>query len=199
MENPKVMAKTRTLRIGIRNRLGYTLIELIVVIAIVCLTLFFSTPAIRDALIKDDLDSTIHYLEAATRDLRVEAVREQVDQELHISLDDLMIWVSTADMTPGGKDECRREGFQLPEGVKIIDIQPITGEKQSTGETTIGFHRQNYADPVAIHLAKDDRQITLMIEPFLKAIQVHEKYVDIRDITRSKASPATKESGAAGI
>jgi len=57
----------------------------------------------------------------------------------------------------------------------------------------------NYADPVAIHLAKDDRQITLMIEPFLKAIQVHEKYVDIRDITRSKASPAMKESGAAGM
>ena len=38
--------------------------------------------------------------------------------------------------------------------------------------------RRGYAEPTIIHLAKDDRSFTVIINPFLQAMTVYEKYVD---------------------
>lgn len=149
--------------------------------------MLLTVPAIRDALPGDDLSSTIRYLEAVSHEMRLNAVREQGDNELHISLDDRLLWSSTADMMPEKKKEMQKQAFHLPSRVEIVDVQYMDGSKQSSGESTIIFHKQNYADPATIHLRQESRYISLMIEPFLKTIRVREDYIDFEILAGNEA------------
>ncbi|HDZ90866.1 MAG TPA: prepilin-type N-terminal cleavage/methylation domain-containing protein, partial [Deltaproteobacteria bacterium] len=59
-----------------RDKRGYTLIELIVVVLLIGLVLTLTAPRLRDSLLSDDLKSAARRLIGITNDLRNEAIRE---------------------------------------------------------------------------------------------------------------------------
>jgi general secretion pathway protein H len=166
-----------------RRQAGYTLIELAVVILLIGLMLFLAAPRIRDTLLDDSLKSAARHITGVAKALRYEAVREQVDYVMHLDLNSHAVWSYAADMTPEKRRERQKAAFNFPQDVKIADVYRIGKEKQNDGDATITFFKRGYVQPTVVHLAKGDRAFTLVFQPFLSAVEIHDKYVDYSDLT----------------
>jgi len=68
------------------KRNGYTLVELALVVFLLGLMLTLAVPRVRENLLSDGLKSTERRLIGAIRQLRADAVREQVDYVLGFGL-----------------------------------------------------------------------------------------------------------------
>ncbi|MBN1663827.1 MAG: prepilin-type N-terminal cleavage/methylation domain-containing protein [Deltaproteobacteria bacterium] len=165
------------------NHKGYTLIELAVVVFIIGLMLAFAVPRIRDTLLGDALKTAARQLTGAVKELRSDAVREQVDYVIAFDLEHGVYWRYSADMTPEKKDEMKQQLFRFPDGVRIADMHHIGGAKKSEGEGQIRFFKKGYVQPTVIHLVKGNRYFTLVINPFLAGVKVYDRYVDFDDWT----------------
>ena len=167
---------------GTTNKRGYTLIELIVVMVIIGLVLFFSVPVIRVNMLSDELDKTSIYLGNKIAELRAEAVREQVDCQLHIDMDDRLIWTTASDTTSEKREEQKKMGKKIPDDVEVEDVQYMDREKQTTGDAVIDVFKKHYALPAVIHLKEGPRRQTLVVEPFLPDLTIIENYVEIEEV-----------------
>jgi general secretion pathway protein H len=162
------------------NERGYTLIELSVVVLLAGMMLLIAVPRIRDAVLSDDLKTATRRLVGASRELKNEAIREQVDYLLHLDLSHPGFWTYSADTTPEKLSEIRKQPASFAKDVAIADFSRPGEEKQTEGEAEIRFYRQGYVDPVVIHLKKDDRVFTVIFHPFLDKVTVYEEYVDFK-------------------
>jgi prepilin-type N-terminal cleavage/methylation domain-containing protein len=157
---------------------GYTLIELSVVVLLVGLMLLIAVPQVRDTLLNDDLKTATRQLVGAARELRNEAVREQVDYLLYLDLNQPGFWTCSADTTAEKQAEIRKRAVRFPEGIRIAGVRHPEEVRKTEGETSVRFFRKGYVEPTVVHLVKDERTFTLVFNPFLQAVGVHEKYVD---------------------
>ena len=71
---------------GKLSKQGFTLVELLVVIALVGIMLVMAVPATRDVLTASNLKKASRQLISLERKLRVEAVRDQVDYILLLDI-----------------------------------------------------------------------------------------------------------------
>jgi prepilin-type N-terminal cleavage/methylation domain-containing protein len=161
---------------------GFTFIELTVVIFLVGLALVLTVPRVRSSILADDLKKTVRRLVGTVRTLRNDAVRDQKVYGLHLDLETNRIWTESEGMTGEGQIEARDKAYEIPDGVRVVDVwRPSTG-KQTAGETIIRFSKKGYIEQSVIHLADDDgRYFTLMLNPFLGRVQILEKYVDFQE------------------
>jgi len=158
---------------------GFTLVELLVVIALVGVILVLAIPTTRDVLTGDNLKKASRQLIGLERKLRVEAVRDQTDYILCLDLPTSSYWVITSDMTPEKENEVKGNARKLPAGVVIMDIVGEKNKKVSQGEVKIKFAKNNLCPPMIIHLAYEEDRMTLVVNPFLGITGVYDEYVDI--------------------
>ncbi len=145
---------------------GYTLIELSVVVLLIGMMLLIAVPRVRDTLLNDDLKATTRQLVGASRELRNEAVREQVDYILQLDLNQPGFWTYSADTTAEKRAEIRKGAIRFPEGLRIAGVRHPEEERKTEGEASIRFFRKGYMEPTVVHLVKDDRAFTLVFNPF---------------------------------
>ena len=160
------------------NNRGYTLIELSVVVLLIGIMLLIAVPRVWDTLLNDDLKAVTRRLVNSARELRYESVREQTDYILHIDLSHPGFWSYPADTTAEKRAALRKGAFRFPEGVRIAGVRQAYEAGKTEGEAFIRFFRQGYAAPAIVHLAKDDRVFTVVLNPFIQTMTVYEKYVD---------------------
>lgn len=162
---------------------GYTLIELTVVILLIGLTVLLTVPKFRYSLLTDDLKGTVRKMVGTIRTLRNEAVRERQAFMLHFDLEANRLWVESTKATDEELAEAHSNAFQLPEGVRIMDVWTIGRGKQAGGDTAIRFTEKGYVEPSVIHMkAMDGREFTLILSPFLGKVEVLEEYVDFVEL-----------------
>lgn len=169
----------RTSTTGKSNKRGFTLVELLLVIALAGVILVLAVPTTREALTVDRLKKASRQFIGLERKLRADAVRDQVDYILCIGLPDSSYWIITADMTPEKQDELKKSPRHLPEDVVIKDIVDANNAKKNAGEARIVFGKNNICTPAVIHLAHKEDAMTLVINPFLGVTDVSDKYADI--------------------
>lgn len=141
--------------------------------------LFLAVPRIRDSLVNDALKTTTRRIVGSVRELRAEAVREQIDYVVQLDLAKGAFWTYPTDMTAEKRDELKKDAYNFPAGVKFSDVSQLGIGKKSDGEVTIKLYKQGYVQPTVIHLLQDDHYFTIVLAPFLNTIQVFDKYVDI--------------------
>ncbi|MDO8720683.1 MAG: prepilin-type N-terminal cleavage/methylation domain-containing protein [Syntrophales bacterium] len=161
------------------KRNGYTLIELALVVFLLGLMLVLAVPRIRETLISDGLKKTVRQLVGAAKELRTDAVREQVDYKLNLDVSNNAFWTSSQDMTSEKLDEQRKKAVHFPEGVRIADVSQMGMEKMSDGEISVKFFKQGNIQPTVIHLVKEQRHFTILLSPFLNTIKIYDKYADV--------------------
>lgn len=161
---------------------GFTLIELIVVIALLGILLGFSIPRISSSFFFDETKSTSRWIMGKVKMLKNRSLGEQKRYTLHLSLDDDTMWVTHETMTEEQLEEAGDGGEKLPESLRLLDVEFPGGKVVSTGEAQIHFHPRGYSDKALIHVeADDDRQLSLMVEPFLPHVKVLDKYVEFEE------------------
>jgi len=173
------MGKTRTSTAGNRTSPGYTLIELCVVLVLIGIMLFIAAPQVHDMLYKDSAHTAMKYIVNKSRELRLDAVRENVDYVMHFDLDHNLLWHETSDMTAAKRDEMKKMSFKLPDNVKILQVAIVGGGKKSQGDATVKFFRRGYTQPAMLYLAQNDRVFTLVFNPFSGTARIYDRLVEI--------------------
>lgn len=158
---------------------GFTLVELLIVIALIGVVLVLAVPTTRDALTVNALKKDSRQLIGLTRQLRADAVRDQTDYILVVNIPKASYFVITPDMTPEKLLEIEKQAKQLSDGVSILDIVREKNEKIAEGKVNIKFGKNNVGPPLVIHLAYEEDRMTLVVNPFLGVTAVYESYRDI--------------------
>ncbi len=161
---------------------GFTLIELIVVIALMGIMLFFSLPRLQGNPFENEANLSTRWLVGKITMLRENAVRNGRRYSLHLDLDTGRIWETSAAMTPEDIERAAlNDSYALPDGVRLVDVEFARKGKQNSGLAEIIFYRTGYADKALIHLQEDETYRSILIEPFLSDVAIFEKYADFED------------------
>ncbi len=165
------------------DKKGYTLIELMVVIVLLGLIFTIATPKIRDALFRDELKGATRQMVGLIMRLRNEAIREHKDYMLHFDLESNRFWFDSPSMTEEERARIAADASPLMGQVDIMDVW-ISGEgKIMLGEVRIRINKKGYIQQSIIHLGmEDNREFTLLLSPFLRRVEVYDKYIEFEDI-----------------
>ena len=161
-----------------KNSSGFTLIELIVVISLMGLMLFFTLPRMGDNPFLDDSKQSSRWLIGKVQVLKESAIRDQKQHSLHFDLDSGLIWETNESMTEEDREEAAlNSSYSLPDDLRIIDIEYPQKGKVDSGQAEITFYKAGYTDKALVHMQEDDTYMSFLIEPFLTHVQFFEEYV----------------------
>ena len=157
---------------------GFTLIELIVVIMLVSIMLFFSIPRFQGAVFTDNTNKVSRWVILKSRSLKEKASIEQRRYSLHIGIDTNSLWITHEKMTEAEVNKAVQNSYKLPEGIGIRDVEFPGQGKIEYGNTKICFYAKGYSDKALIHIDDKDNQYTFFIEPFLSQVRFKNEYVE---------------------
>ncbi len=161
---------------------GFTLIEITVVISLISIMFFFTVPRFRNEVLTDSVNDTSRWIIGKVRVLKEYSTTKQKLTILHINMDSNKMWVSDETMTHEDLEKAHEKGFEIPEDVKVINVEYPQKGIISAGQADICFYRAGYSDKALIHIQGDDEQkISFLIEPFLPKVKLYEKYVDFEN------------------
>ena len=161
---------------------GFTLIELVVVTALISLLLVFAIPRFQDVSIFQGSNKISRWIMLKVGSLKDRAIKERQVYILHISADSGEMWVSGEGMDEETREKARESARSLPAGYRISDVTlPVQG-KIAVGRVDIRFYPKGYSDKAMIHLEDDDgNYLSFLIEPFLTQVKRYEDYVELED------------------
>jgi len=160
---------------------GFTLIELIVVIALMGLMLFFSLPRLQNNPFLNDTKKSSRWLISKVQTLRESAIRDQKRYTLHFDLDSGRVWETHESMSPEEIESAVMDSYALPEDLRIIDIEYPSEGKIYSGQAEIIFNKAGYTNKALVHMQDGDTYLSFLIEPFLSSIEFFEKYASFED------------------
>ena len=161
---------------------GFTLIELIVVITLISLMLFFVIPRFQVDVLSDDTNKVSRWIMLKVHSLKQKAVREQKLYVLHISLDSNRLWVTSEIMSQEEFQAAEANGYELSDNINLLDVEYPDEEKISVGRADIYFYKKGYSDKAIIHISNDDNERrSFLIEPFLSHVRLYDKYIGFED------------------
>jgi prepilin-type N-terminal cleavage/methylation domain-containing protein len=163
-------------------QVGFTLIELTVVIALISIMLFVTLPRIKNDIFIDQTKKTSRWLLTSVRYLKEASIRDQRDHTLHVDMDNGKLWMSydlKADENPEKKVT---GGLTLADGIRIRDVAFAGNRIITHGVAQIQFYAKGYSDNAMIHLVNEnDREMSYHIPPFLPHMKIMEDYIDLED------------------
>ncbi|MBW2603136.1 MAG: prepilin-type N-terminal cleavage/methylation domain-containing protein [Deltaproteobacteria bacterium] len=167
---------------GFERIKGFTLIELIVVISLISIMLFFAIPRFQSNVLSDSTKEVSRWILLKIPYTKERAAREQKRYILHVSLDSNRLWITHEAMSREALESAKTNGYKLPEDIKLLDVEYPDQEKISVGQADIYFNEKGYSDKAIIHLENDDdEKISFLIEPFLLRVRLYNSYAEFGD------------------
>ncbi|MFO7708542.1 MAG: type II secretion system protein [Desulfobacterales bacterium] len=175
--------KTKTLPTGRSTEAsGLTLLELIVVMALIGIVFFFAVPRFEGSFLLDDAKKDSRWLIAKVQALREEAQRTRRLQVLHIDFDGGRIWATSAAMGPEAIANAAAGAARLPGGGSVAAVEFRTRGRVAAGQVDIHFYRDGHSDQALIHLRHGDSIRSLLLEPFLSRVTVFDRLVGFDEL-----------------
>jgi general secretion pathway protein H len=161
---------------------GFTLVELIVVVALISLLLFIAMPRFQDTVLSDARRKMANWIMFKTQSLREKAIRDQVDYVLHVDIDNQHMWTSIENQAEESLEHSAKKGYELKQNLKIIDVEHQQQGKITSGTADILFYSRGYADRAFIHVEEnDEKQLSFLVETFLPEVKMYEEYRSFED------------------
>ena len=155
------------------NDRAFTLVELIVVTALIAIMLMVAIPRLSGGLFSDEEGQTARWIIATVRQLKEKAVTDQKIYLLNVSPDIQRFWITTEGMADTDASSARDEGYRLPRGIRIDHVAFSKDERVSSGPIPIGFYPQSYSDKAVIRLrTSEGERLSFFIEPFLAGAEL---------------------------
>jgi len=167
---------------GFERIKGFTLIELIVVISLISIMLFFAVPRFQSNILSDSTKEVSRWILLKIPYIKESAAREQRRYILHVSLDSKKLWITHEAMLEEALQSAETNAYKLPEDIKLLDVEYPDQEKISVGQADIYFNEKGYSDKAIIHLENDDNEkFSFLIEPFLLRVRLYNSYAEFED------------------
>ncbi|MBT8373244.1 MAG: type II secretion system GspH family protein [Deltaproteobacteria bacterium] len=182
LNNPDATYRHRIKSQGLHlQNSGFTLIELIVVISLFGLMLFFSLPRLQDNPFLDDSKESARWLIGKVQVLKENAIRDQKQYTLFFDLDSGRVWEANESMSPEEFESAALNSKALPDDIRIIDVEYPTKGKIDSGLAEIAFYKAGYTDKALVHMQEGDTYLSFLIEPFLSSVQFFDIYASFED------------------
>jgi prepilin-type N-terminal cleavage/methylation domain-containing protein len=157
---------------------AFTLLELIVVMALIALIASFSVPQIANFLYADQLKVSVRKLVGLIHQSSQLAQRHQAPYLLTYQQKERTFTVGPEKIEEQEQAEKKENRLQLADSVTVRDLWSWYGGARSSGELVIRFNTNGYVEPTIIHLRKDDGQeISVVLSPFLGKVNIVDGYV----------------------
>ncbi len=187
------------------DNLGFTLIELIVVLAVIGTVLFMTLPKFSSLNFRDNGGQKLNFLLNTIKELKKKSISEGNDYFLHLDTVKSSIWVTSAgtmgeinakiNAKSGLSSDLRTKQLAQIEAAKknaasLSESLYITGveiyglsNRNSYDQYCIRFSSQGYCDNALIHLKEREtgESLTVVIEPFLSGAEVRRKYISFAE------------------
>jgi len=160
------------------NNRAFTLVELIVVMALIALTASFAVPQIANFLYADQLKVTVRKLVGLIHRSSELARRHQTPYLLAYQPKERTFVVEPEKDGEKETSEKKENRLQLSEAVTVRGLWSWYGGLHSSDAFVIRFTKNGYVEPTVIHLRKgDDQEISVVLSPFLGKVQILDGYV----------------------
>jgi general secretion pathway protein H len=159
------------------TQIGFTLIEIAVVILLIGITLLFAIPRLPDSPLTDPTKKTSRWIILKVQGLKEQAIREQKQFALHVGIDTNRLWVTDESMSEEEKQNAQKNGYQLPGDINIMDVLYPDASIASSGQVDLLFYKKGYSDQAMLHLDDGKTKFSLQIEPFLSNVKYYDGYV----------------------
>ncbi|MBF0232325.1 MAG: type II secretion system protein [Desulfamplus sp.] len=159
---------------------GFTLLELIVVLAVIGTVLFITLPKFRTLTFGNDSNRQLNLLLNTVRDLKIRSISDDIDYILHLDSDRSVIWITSSDMPSDIMDKAREKGQPLPQSLYLTGVDIYgTPDHSREDEYRILFSRYGYCDMALIHIRDRESmdELTVVIEPFLSDTKIIRRYI----------------------
>lgn len=163
------------------NSKGFTLLELIVVISLVCTFLFFSFPLLSNKrILKNRIhsDTDIHGLAGYIETIKNRSVQNRLNYFLSFDTDEGSIWTRHEAMDPEQVQKARDDRVLFSDRIRIVDIKLYGKTASPSGTVPIAINKNGYSNYALIHCILDDQLKTIRIEPFLTRTEVIDGHVE---------------------
>jgi general secretion pathway protein H len=163
----------------ITHRKAFTLIELIVVMSLISILLFFAVPRLDVNVFSNDDRNVSTWIIFTVKSLKEKSQQDVVRLTLYVDLDNDMMW-SGKEAGPEEKEAAPKENqYKLPEGMQLLDVQFPGMEQKSSGIAEIYFYPKGYSDKAIIHIRDNDHnRNSYVIEPFLSEVKIYDRYIE---------------------
>lgn len=163
---------------------GFTLLELIVVCALIGIMLTISVPSLRSSFFTNPLKSSARQVIGIVNEARQKAVRSHQAYYIHLSQIDNHISYEKVSEANNDKEETETEtddnkkrDLQLPATVRLASIWLQSSGITSENKTSFWISKKGYMEQAAIQLSDESGDsLSVRINPFTDPIAVSEDF-----------------------
>jgi general secretion pathway protein H len=158
---------------------AFTLIELIVVMALISILLFFSIPRLDINIFSDDNRNFSTWIIFTVKSLKEKAQQDGVRYVLYVDMDNDLMWSGLETKPETEETPSKDNQYKLPEGMQVLDVEFPGMEQKTSGIAEIYFYPKGYSDKALIHIQdKDHNRNSYVIEPFLSEVKTYDSYIE---------------------
>jgi len=165
------------------NTKGFTLIELIAVMALLTVLMSFVVPKFQESLLTDDLKKSVMDLTGFINSVRERAINEQKPYFIAFDLGSNKYWAIPGDSSEEERALAGEDAMVLPGDVTIRVIEIKGRGKFDSGTAEVRFNKKGYTlRSVIILQDQDDREMSLLIRSYLRRIEIIDQGINLEEL-----------------
>ena len=161
----------------VRHKGGFTLLELVVVMALISLMFSVTLPRFSTAILPGGTKQIIRTIILKIKALKENSQMYQRTYTLHVDMATNSLWASHDLMSEEELKKEQENALRLPANLAILDVEYPGKTIATQGDALVEFYGRGYSDLAIIHLREnDDAYYSFFIEPFLSRLRLIEGY-----------------------
>ncbi len=160
---------------------GFTLIELMVVVALMGIFLSLTIPNFRNAVFIDGARRDCRFIIGMAHKLRNRAAETGKRHMLNISVTNRTIWETRESMTEEERREAENDPHFISEDILAVNVERPERGVILNDPAVINFYPGGHSDMVLIRFKdREQESVSILIEPFLPEVKLYDKYVEFK-------------------
>nr|WP_319395422.1 prepilin-type cleavage/methylation domain-containing protein [uncultured Desulfobacter sp.] len=163
------------------NHVGFTFVELIVVIGILSVALMFSVPLFRQIHLASDASDNVSAMIQFFENLKIQAMVENKNITLYVDTGAGKMYVTDDTMDEDTLQSAMNNGVSLNGDLTLLNLEFPDDNTRADDDKTICFFSKGYSDRALVHVREESREMTIQIRMFQKKVHLIDRYVSYED------------------